>query len=87
MVQQPSQCNKPPPPWKAYQCSPRWAIWTKPRHTSHLDSVSWLMVPGGGRRTRVRGQTKEGLGHGLITYPTILPFESESTEEPGTLSK
>ncbi len=78
MVQQPSQCNKPPPPWKAYR--------TKPRHTSRLDSVSRLMVPGGGHRTTVRGQAKEGLGHGPITYPTVLPFEPESTVEPGTLS-
>jgi hypothetical protein len=86
MVQQPSQCNKPPPPWKVFQCSPHWANWTKPQHTSRLDSVSRLMVLGGGCRTMVRGQTKEGLGHGPITYPTVLPFEPKSTVEPGTLS-
>ena len=41
------------------------------------------MVPRGGRQTTVRGRTKEGSGHGPITYPTVLPFEPESTVEPG----
>ena len=34
----------------------------------------------------VTGQTMEGSGHGPLTYPTVLPFEPESTIEPGTLS-
>ena len=32
------------------------------------------------------GQTTEGLRHGSMTYPAVLPFEPESTVEPGTLS-
>ncbi len=34
----------------------------------------------------VRVQTKKGLGHDSMFYPTVLPFELESTVEPGTLS-
>ncbi len=53
------------------------------KHTSCLDSVMRLMMMGGGRLTVARGRKKERLGHG----PTIvLPFEPESTIEPGTLS-
>ena len=74
-----------PPPLESVR-SPGWANWTKPQQTSHLDRVSQLMVPGGGHWTMVRGQAKEGSGHGPITYPTVLPFEPESTVEPGTLS-
>ena len=51
-----------------------------------LDSVSQLMVLEGSRQKTVRDQTKEALGHGPMTYPTILPLEPESTVEPGTLS-
>jgi hypothetical protein len=34
------------------------------------DSVSWLLVPGGGRPTTVRGRTKALTTRGSITHPT-----------------
>jgi hypothetical protein len=49
--------------------------------------VPRLLVPGVGRPTMGRGQTKEGLGGDPNTYPTDMSFGSKTNVELGTSSK
>jgi hypothetical protein len=81
--------KKSPPP-KGYRCLPRCTIRIQPHHTLFKDSVTQLMVPGGGHRTMSRGQSKEDLGGGQhVTSastaenwpPLALSGNSTQTEE------
>ncbi len=66
------------------RCSPRRAIWTKPGYILQANTLSKVMVPGGGCPAMERGQIMKLTTRGPITYLPGSLLSQNSYVETGT---